>query len=215
VTTVQFDIDHEGVAHEVFLPEGPLAILPLTERRANIVWSQSAASARTHMQAPDADFDAALAKALGSFLGAVSRVGPRYAYPVGLEVAAEWVRPRFALVGDSAHTIHPVAGQGLNLGLKDVAALADVLAEAVRLGQDPGDLAVLERYARWRRFDTISMAVGTDMFIRTFSNRIAPLRALGRFGLAAADRLSPLRRFFMGEASGTRGELPSLLQASS
>jgi len=212
VTTVQFEQEHGGVAHEMFLPEGPIALLPLTERRANVVWSQSSGRARALMALSDQAFDAALSTRIGGFLGCVSRVGQRFSYPMTLEVAAQWVKPRLALVGDSAHTIHPVAGQGLNLGLKDVAALAHVLGEANALGQDIGDLAVLERYERWRRFDTMTMAAGTDAFIRVFSTSIAPLRALGRMGLALADRVGVARRFFMAEAGGANGDLPELLR---
>lgn len=212
VTTVAMDRPHEGVAHEYFLPSGPFAILPLTGNRANIVWSERTPRAQALAALPRDSFAAELRRRFGGFLGDVGVEAPVWTYPLSLELAAEWAKPRVVLAGDAAHGIHPIAGQGLNLGLKDVAALAEVLVGAARLGLDLGDLTVLERYARWRRADTMTLAVSCDAFVRLFSNDHAPVRALRTLGLGLVDATGPLRRFFASHAGGAVGDLPQLLR---
>ncbi len=211
VATVAMEEDHGGVAHEYFLPTGPFAILPLTGRRASLVWTETAAAAEALMAARPEVFAAHLNRRFGDFLGAVSATGPRFAYPLGLSLAERTVAPRIALIGDAAHAIHPIAGQGLNLGLKDIAALAQVLVDAARLGEDIGQELVLERYARWRRFDTVMLAAATDAFTRLFSNDNAALRLARGAGMGVVNAIGPARRFFMQEAGGASGDLPRLL----
>jgi len=212
VATVALGRDHGNVAHEYFLPDGPFAILPLTERRASLVWTESTRRAEALKTASDAAFHAHLMRRFGDFLGDVSVVGPRFVYPLSLQLAERLTAPRIALVGDAAHAVHPVAGQGLNMGLKDVAALAEVLTEAVRLGEDIGSGTVLERYARWRRFDNAALAAGFDGFVRLFSNDLPPVRLARDVGIAVVNRIAPLRRAFMHEAGGATGDLPRLLR---
>jgi 2-octaprenyl-6-methoxyphenol hydroxylase len=215
VTTVAMERAHNGVAHEYFLPTGPFAILPLTGNRANIVWSEKTARAKALMAMAPADFEAELARRFGDYLGEVKVDAPIWSYPLSMELAATWAKPRVTLAGDAAHGIHPIAGQGLNLGLKDVAALSEVLVEAHRLGQDLGDLSVLERYASWRRTDTMTLAISCDAFVRLFSNDIAPVRALRTLGLGLVDAIGPARRFFASHAGGGVGDLPKLLRGES
>jgi 2-octaprenyl-6-methoxyphenol hydroxylase len=215
VTTVAMERPHDGVAHEYFLPTGPFAILPLTGNRANIVWSEKTPRANALMAMAPAAFEAELARRFGDYLGSVRVDAPIWSYPLSMELAATWAKPRVTLAGDAAHGIHPIAGQGLNLGLKDVAALSEVLVEAHRLGQDLGDLSVLERYASWRRTDTMTLAVSCDAFVRLFSNDIAPIRALRTFGLGLVDAIGPARRFFASHAGGGVGDLPKLLRGES
>lgn len=212
VATVSLGRDHGNVAHEYFLPDGPFAILPLTEQRASLVWTESTRRAEALKTASDAAFQAHLMRRFGDFLEDVTVVGPRFVYPLSLLLAEKLTAPRIALVGDAAHGVHPVAGQGLNMGLKDVAALAEVLTEAVRLGEDLGSETVLERYARWRRFDNAALAAGFDGFVRLFSNDLPPVRAARDLGIAVVNRIAPLRRAFMHEAGGATGDLPRLLR---
>jgi 2-octaprenyl-6-methoxyphenol hydroxylase len=212
VATIAHEKPHDGVAHEYFLPAGPFAILPLTHNRANIVWAEPHAVAEALLAMPESDFLAELERRAGSFLGRIGLEGPRFGYRLGMQIAERMIDARVALAGDSAHAIHPIAGQGLNLGLRDVAALAECVADSVALGLDAGDVAGLERYQRWRRFDNISMAWGMDFFDRLFSNDIAPLRAARTLGLAAVNRIGPARRFFMRTAGGASGDLPKLLK---
>jgi 2-octaprenyl-6-methoxyphenol hydroxylase len=212
VATVHLEHDHEGVAHEHFLPTGPFAILPLTERRASLVWTEPTRRAEALRGARDEVFHAHLRRRFGDFLGHVEARGPRFVYPLSLQLATRLTGPRVALLGDAAHAIHPLAGQGLNLGLKDAAALAQVLAEAMRLGEDIGSEAVLERYARWRRLDNIAVSLACDGFNRLFSNDNPVLRVARGAGLAAVNRLGPARRYFMQEAGGALGDLPRLLR---
>jgi 2-octaprenyl-6-methoxyphenol hydroxylase len=209
VATVGLEIDHGGVAYEHFLPSGPFAILPLTGRRASLVWTESTRRGEALRVASDAAFHAHLVRRFGDFLGRVEVQGPRFVYPLGVQLSSRLVAPRLALAGDA---IHPLAGQGLNLGLKDVAALAEVLTDAVRLGEDIGSAAVLERYARWRRLDNIAVSLACDGFNRLFSNDIAPLRWVRGLGLSLANGIGPARRFFMQEAGGAVGDLPRLLR---
>ena len=212
VATVAMERDHCGVAHEYFLPGGPFAILPLNGSRASLVWTEPKDRAAALRTASDEAFQAHLNRRFGDFLGRVEVVAPRFVYPLSLWLAEDMCAPRIALLGDSAHAIHPIAGQGLNLGLKDAAALAEVLAEAGRLGEDIGSEAVLERYARWRRFDNTTVAAATDVFVRLFSNDQPLVRAARGLGLAVVNNIGPARRFFMTEAGGALGDLPKLLR---
>jgi 2-octaprenyl-6-methoxyphenol hydroxylase len=212
VTTVAHERDHNGRAEEHFLPGGPFALLPLRHCRSSIVWTEHAADAARIVALPDAEFHDELEKRLGLHLGEITLAGPRRAYPLGLWVARDFVAERLALVGDAAHVIHPIAGQGLNMGLRDVAALAEVVVDAARLGLDPGDATVLERYQRWRRFDTLAMGVSTDSLNRLFSNRSDVLRLVRDVGLGIVDRLPALKRMFIREAAGLTGEVPKLLR---
>ena len=215
VATVGLERGHQGVAYEHFLPSGPFAILPLTGDRASLVWTESTARGEALRGASDAAFHAHLMRRFGDFLGKVEVLGPRFVYPLSLQLAERFHTERLALVGDAAHGVHPIAGQGLNLGLKDAAAMAEVLSEAVRLGEDIGSAAVLERYARWRRVDTISNAIAFDAFVRIFSNDNPLLRLARGAGMAAVNRIGPARRFFMQEAGGAVGDLPKLLRGES
>ncbi len=212
VATVSMGRDHGNVAHEYFLPSGPFAILPLTDRRASLVWTETTRRAEALKAASDEAFHAHLMRRFGDFLDDVSVVGPRFVYPLSLQLAEQLTAPRVALIGDAAHAVHPVAGQGLNMGLKDAAALAEVLVEAVRLGEDIGSEPVLDRYARWRRFDNAALAAGFDGFVRLFSNDIAPVRLARDLGIAAVNRRAGLRGAFLHEAGGATGDLPRLLR---
>ena len=212
VTTVAHERDHHGRAEEHFLPAGPFAILPLTGSRSSIVWTEEAQEAGRIVALSDEDFHGELERRFGLHLGEIEAVGPRRAHPLGLSVARAFIADRLALVGDAAHVIHPIAGQGLNMGLKDVAALAEVIVDAARLGLDPGSLAVLERYQRWRRFDTMAMGVATDALNRLFSNRSDVLRFTRDVGLGLVDRLPALKHFFIREAAGLVGDVPKLLK---
>jgi 2-octaprenyl-6-methoxyphenol hydroxylase len=212
VCAVSHERPHAGVAHQFFMPGGPLAILPLTDDRSAIVWSERRERAEALLAMPDAAFLAALKPAFGSFLGDIALAGERWGYPLGLSLAQTMVADRVALVGDSAHGVHPVAGQGLNAGLRDVAALAEVLADARRRGEDPGSATVLHRYADWRRFDTATLALSTDAFNRLFSNDNPVLRLARDMGLGAVNRLPFLRRGFIREAAGLTGDLPRLMR---
>ena len=212
VATVRLGRDHGNVAHEYFLPGGPFAILPLTEQRASLVWTEPTKRAEALRSASDPAFQSHLMRRFGDFLDGATPEGPRFVYPLSLELAERLTAPRTALIGDAAHGVHPVAGQGLNMGLKDAAALAEVLIEAMRLGEDIGSEIVLDRYVRWRRFDNTVLAAGFDAFVRLFSNDIAPIRLARDLGMAAVNRIPPLRRAFMREAGGATGDLPKLLR---
>lgn len=212
VATVKHERPHEGVAVEHFLPSGPFAILPLTGNRSSLVWTERAAEAEKLMKSDDFVFLVELERRFGHRLGAIELAGPRAAYPLGLTLARDFVRPRFALLGDAAHGIHPIAGQGLNMSFRDAAALAETIVDAHRLGLDIGSLEVLRRYETWRRYDTWQMGVMTDVLNRLFSNDLGPVRALRDFGLGIVDRLPRLKSLFIGEAAGLSGELPKLLK---
>ncbi len=215
VATIQHEEPHGAVAHEYFLPNGPFAILPLKGNRSNIVWAEPRKAADALLKMNEPDFIAELRLRFGDFLGALSLEGPRFGYPLSMQLAERMIDARVALAGDSAHGIHPLAGQGLNLGLKDCAALAECIADGVNLGLDPGDVSILERYQRWRRFDNVSMAMGMEFFDKLFSNDIAPVRAARTLGLAAVNAVGPARRFFMKYAGGGAGDLPKLLRGES
>ena len=212
VATVRLEKPHGGAAYEHFLPSGPFAILPLTENRASLVWTEKTAAGEALRHAPPAMLASLLRRRFGPFLGRVEVVGPTFVYPLSLQLAERLTAPRLALLGDAAHGIHPIAGQGLNLGLKDAAVLAEVLVDAARLGEDIGAEAVLARYAAWRRFDNASVAAAMEVFTRLFSNDIAPLRLARGLGMAAVNRIGPARRFFMQEAGGALGDLPRLFR---
>jgi 2-octaprenyl-6-methoxyphenol hydroxylase len=215
VATIRHEKPHQGLAHEYFLPNGPFAILPLTGNRANIVWAEPHVVAKALMQMSDADYLSELRLRFGDFLGALSLEGPRFSYPLIMQIAERMIGDRVALAGDSAHAIHPIAGQGLNLGLKDVAALAECLVDGARVGLDAGDVAGLERYQRWRRFDNVFMATSMEFFDRLFSNDVAPVRLMRDAGLALVNQIGPARRFFMRAAGGDAGALPKLLKGES
>ena len=212
VTTVKHERDHHGRAEEHFLPAGPFAILPLKGRRCSIVWTEESREAERIVALPDDAFHDELERRFGLKLGEIEVVGPRAAYPLGLSVARSFIAERLALIGDAAHVIHPIAGQGLNLGLRDVAALAEAVVDAARLGLDPGGPDVLDRYQRWRRFDTLSMGIVTDGLNRLFSNRSDALRIARDVGLGLVERLPALKGFFIREAAGLTGEVPKLLR---
>ena len=212
VTTVEHERPHNGVASEHFLPSGPFAILPMTGNRSSLVWTEETEKARRLLALRDAEFADETRRRFGTHLGDAAPIGPRWSYPLKLHLARSYAKERFALAGDAAHTIHPLAGQGLNLGLKDAAALAESVLDAARLGLDFGRLDVLERYERWRRFDSFVLAAVTDGLNRLFTNDIAPLRFARDLGMGLVDRIPPLRRFFMRHAGGDVGALPRLLK---
>ena len=212
VCAVTHEKPHNGIAHQFFMPGGPLAILPLTGNRSSIVWSEDSTRAAEVSARDDAGFLDALRPAFGSFLGEISLTGARFTYPLGLTVAHSFIAPRIALVGDAAHGIHPIAGQGLNSGLRDVAALAEVLENARKRGDDIGSVVTLQDYQSWRRFDTATLALATDTFNRLFSNNNPILRAVRDIGMGAINAAPDLRRRFIREAAGLNGALPKLMQ---
>jgi 2-octaprenyl-6-methoxyphenol hydroxylase len=203
VTTVEHERPHDGCAEEHFLPSGPFAILPLKGNRSSLVWTERTVDADRLVASDDLVFEEELERRFGHKLGPVRPVGPRRAFPLGLTLARAFVAPRLALAGDAAHGIHPISGQGLNLGFKDVAALAETIVDADRLGLDIGSLNVLERYQSWRRFDTVRMGITTDVLNRLFSNDVAPIRIARDFGLGIVDRIPRLKSYFIGQAAGT------------
>ncbi|MEW9919919.1 FAD-dependent monooxygenase [Marimonas sp. MJW-29] len=212
VCAIEHELPHHGVAHQFFMPPGPLAILPLKGNRSSIVWSETTEeAARINALSDDAYLDV-LRPRFGSFLGEIKLAGARYIYPLGLSLAHEMVAPRVALLGDAAHGVHPIAGQGLNAGLRDVAALAEVIADAARRGEDVGSDAALACYQEWRRFDNVTLALATDSFNRLFSNDNPLLRIARDIGMAAVNALPGLRRGFIREAAGLTGDLPRLMQ---
>jgi 2-octaprenyl-6-methoxyphenol hydroxylase len=212
VTTVAHERPHSGHAEEHFLPSGPFAILPLPDNRSSLVWTERSDDARRIMELDDQAFLAELSRRFGGHLGELTIAGPRHAYPLSMQIARSFTGERLALIGDAAHVIHPIAGLGFNLGLRDVAALAECISDAFSLGFDPGSASVLEAYARWRRFDTVMTAVATDGLTRLFSNDNPGLRAIRGLGLRAAGSFGTLKGFFMREAAGETGRLPKLLQ---
>ena len=212
IAAIAHERPHGNIAYEIFYPEGPFAILPLLPGdRSALVWSVEAADAPGYLKLGPRGFAAELSAKMGDILGKLELVAPLSSYPLGFHHAARITDRRLALVGDAAHGIHPIAGQGLNLGLRDVAALVEVLADGVRLGLDPGDAQLLKRYERWRSLDTLLIAASTDGLARLFGIRGDAANAVRRFGLAAVQRIAPLKDFFMAEARGEYGERPKLL----
>jgi 2-octaprenyl-6-methoxyphenol hydroxylase len=212
VVTVGHERDHEGRAEEHFLPAGPFAILPLTGKRSSLVWTEKRAEAARIVALPDDEFHAELEQRFGLHLGEVKALDKPRAFSLGYFVARSFIGERLALIGDAAHVIHPIAGQGLNMGLKDVAALAETIVDAARLGMDFGQSDVLERYQRWRRFDTMTMGVATNVLNVLFSNDLPFVRSIRDIGLGIVDRLPPLKGAFIKQAAGLSGEVPRLLK---
>jgi 2-octaprenyl-6-methoxyphenol hydroxylase len=212
VATIGHEREHHGKAVQHFLADGPFAILPLAGKRSSIVWTEPSDEADRLVGLPASDFHAELERRFGLQLGEIEVQSTPRAFPLGFSIARSFVAGRLALIGDAAHVIHPIAGQGLNLGLRDVAALAESIVEAARLGLDPGAPETLERYERWRRFDTAAMSFTTDVLTRLFSNRSDALKLLRDVGLGLVDRAPPLKQMFAKEAAGLTGEVPKLLR---
>ena len=212
VATVSHALPHHGRAEEHFTPSGPFAILPLPGNQSSLVWTEKTPEAQRILALPDDDFRGELRRRFGDHLGAVHLVSGRHGYPLALFVARQFIGERLALIGDAAHVLHPLAGLGFNLGLRDVAALAECVHDASALGQDIGGVAVLERYSTWRRFDTVATAAAMDGLNRLFANDNPFLRLLRDAGLLAVDRIPPLKRMFSSEAAGQLGSLPKLLR---
>lgn len=212
VVTVGHERDHQGRAEEHFLPAGPFAILPLKGNRSSLVWTETRSNAARIAALPDDEFHAELERRFGLHLGELKAVDKPRAFPLGYFVARSFVAERLALIGDAAHVIHPIAGQGLNMGLKDAAALAEAVVDAARLGIDIGQADVLDRYQRWRRFDTMAMGVATNALNVMFSNDVTPLRVARDIGLGLVDRLPPLKSAFIKQAAGLTGDVPRLLK---
>jgi 2-octaprenyl-6-methoxyphenol hydroxylase len=212
VATIAHERDHEGRAEQHFLPAGTFAILPLAGKRSSIVWVEKSGEAERLVALPPAAFKEELIRRFGLTLGEIELLSPPRAYPLSFAIARRFVADRVALLGDAAHVIHPLAGQGLNLGFRGVAALAECIADAARIGLDPGSPGVLERYERWRRFDTAMMAGATDGLNRLFSNRSDALRVVRDVGLGVVERMPGLKRYFSREAAGLTGEVPRLMR---
>lgn len=212
VTTFTHELPHDGVAHQIFFPGGPLALLPLTQNRMSIVWSDKSSAIEAAIALSQEAFLAELARRTGGFLGEMSLCAPRQSYPLSLQMAERYTDTRLVLVGDAAHAIHPLAGQGLNMGLRDAAALADVIAASRAVGLDIGG-SDLRAYGAWRNYDNQMLAMSTDLLNGLFSNKILPLRHGRRLGLAAVNRSAIAKTFFMKEAAGQKGQLPSLIRA--
>jgi 2-octaprenyl-6-methoxyphenol hydroxylase len=212
VVSVGHERDHHGRAEEHFLPAGPFAILPLTGKRSSLVWTEKRSEAARITALDEAEFHAELEQRFGLHLGEIRALDKPRAFPLGYFVARSFIGERLALVGDAAHVIHPIAGQGLNMGLKDVAALAEVVVDAARLGMDLGQADVLDRYQRWRRFDTMAMGLATNSLNLLFSNQSNLLRTVRDIGLGLVDRAPPLKSLFIRQAAGLSGEVPRLLK---
>jgi len=219
VSVLGHEKPHEHVAYEIFYPTGPFALLPMNDDKAThrsaIVWSVPEEDAAGWLSLSDEDFAAEAEAAMGGFLGKIAMLAPRSSFPLGFHHAAQMTAERLALIGDAAHAIHPIAGQGLNLGFRDVAALAEVLVEGARLGLDLGDKQLLDRYQRWRSLDALSVAFATDTLTRIYGVPGRTASAMRRFGMGLVGRISPLRSRLMSEARGTSGELPLLLRGLS
>jgi len=221
VCSIAHEHPHQNIAHERFLPGGPFALLPMTDlpspvkglrHQSSVVWSESNDLVPAIRDLDDAGFTKALGRCVGGFLGEIALASPRFVHPLGLSHALRYTDQRLALVGDAAHAIHPIAGQGLNMGIRDVAALAEVVVDARRLGRDIGDPDILSNYERWRRVDNMMLTVTTDGLTRLFSNDIAPIRAVRDLGLGVVNATPPARRFFMRHAMGVVGDLPRLVR---
>lgn len=212
IATVEHERPHRGIAHEHFLPAGPFAILPLQGNRSSLVWTEKTEDAARIMRLEAGTFDTELRRRYGDFMGRVGAVGRRWAYPLRVSLAHRYVAPRLVLVGDAAHGLHPLAGQNLNLGYRDIAALAEVLIDAARLGLDIGESDILRRYEAWRRFDNLTLLAVTDGLNRLFSNDVPPIKLARGLGLAAVHRIPGVKKFLMSHARGTVGTKPRLLE---
>jgi 2-octaprenyl-6-methoxyphenol hydroxylase len=212
VTTVRHERPHEGCAVQHFLPAGPFAILPLPDNKSCITWTEETETAQAILALSDDAFLSEVERRFGYKLGAVTLAGPRAAWPLEFQISRRLIASRVALIGDAARTVHPIAGQGFNLGLRDVAALAEVVADGMRLGLDPGDATGLERYERWRRFDSAMSSAAFGALNAVFSNDSTVLRGVRSVGLGAVDRLEGLKQLFVAEAAGLTGEVPRLLK---
>tara|TARA_B100000530_G_scaffold111475_1_gene69552 strand:- start:1704 stop:2942 length:1239 start_codon:yes stop_codon:yes gene_type:complete len=212
VCSVEHEREHAGVAVELFLPSGPFAMLPMTGRRTNVVWTEKAALAPEFLAMDEDTFLAEVRRRFGDWLGALTLVGPRFSYPLGLMHASRYTDLRLALIGEAAHVIHPIAGQGFNLGIRDIAALAEAIVDAMRLGLEPADPSVLDRYETWRRLDNTTLVAVTDLLNRLFSNDLAPVRMARDAGMVAVGKIPPLKRVLMRHAMGVVGELPRLVR---
>ena len=212
VCTVRHELPHDGVAVEHFRSSGPFAILPMTAKRSSIVWTERPDDAKRLLALNNADFTRELARRFGDHLGELTLDGERWSYPLSLLIAKRYTALRLALVGDAAHVIHPIAGQGWNLGVRDIAALAELVVDANRLGLDIGGGEVLRRYERWRRFDIMALVAVTDGLNRLFANDAPPIRLIRDLGLAAVNRAPRLKRFLMRHAMGTVGDSPRLVR---
>jgi len=214
VATIAHEREHQGIAHERFLPAGPFAILPLKGNRASLVWTERRDTADSYLAMDDAAFLREIEERVGGFLGRLALEGPRFSYPLGLQFAERYTKGRLVLAGDAAHGIHPIAGQGVNLGWRDAAALTEVIVDSLRLGLDMANVDALERYERWRRGDNLLMAGMTDALNRLFSNDILPIQLARDVGLAAVNSLPPLKKLFMRHAMGAVGDVPRLMRGA-
>lgn len=212
VTTVRHEGGHGGIASELFLPAGPFALLPMQGNRSALIWTERSCDVPELLALDDAAFNAAIMDRAGGHWGQIECDAPRWNYPLGLLNAERYIDNRLALIGDSAHGMHPVAGQGLNLGLRDVAALAEVLVDSARLGLDIGGGEGLRRYQQWRRFDALKMLMMTDGLVRLFSNDITPVRRARVLGLGLVNRIGPAKRYFERQAAAMAGDLPKLIR---
>jgi 2-octaprenyl-6-methoxyphenol hydroxylase len=212
VCTIEHEKPHGGLAQERFLSAGPFAVLPMTGNRSSLVWVEPQERVSIYMQLPHEEFEQEITERVGGYLGAITARGQRFSYPLSLMHAHRYTGRRLALIGDAAHAIHPIAGQGVNLGFRDVAALTEVIAEKFRLGLDIGSEEVLNHYQRWRRFDNVTMLAVTDGLNRLFTNNILPIRAARDVGMWAVGMMPPLKRFFMKHAMGLSGDLPDLIR---
>lgn len=210
VTTIGHELEHNGSAHQFFFPGGPLALLPLTKNRSSIVWSDSSLASDAAMSLNDSDFIDELSHRINGLLGKIKLLGPRQIFPLNLQMANRYTAKRLVLVGDAAHSIHPIAGQGLNLGLRDAAALADNVALSIRENIDLGS-EVIQEYEKWRISDNNKLGITTDILNRLFSNKNSSLRFVRRLGLNGVNHSELLKTFFIEEASGLTGELPTLM----
>lgn len=211
VCAIEHEADHNGVAWQYFMPSGPLAVLPMTGKRSCIVWTEQNANAKAINLFDETRYTKILAARLGNFLGKFKIIGDRHTYPLELSIADQFIDERLALIGDAAHSVHPIAGQGLNAGFKDIAVLAHIIQDAHHRGEDLGSLGVLKRYEEWRRFDSAQLAYSTDLFNKLFSNENEALRLARNIGLKLLDSIPVAKRNIIKEAAGITGELPRLM----
>ena len=211
VCAIEHEADHNGVAWQYFMPSGPLAVLPMTGKRSCIVWTEQNANAKAINLFDETRYTKILAARLGNFLGKFKIIGDRHTYPLELSIADRFIDERLALIGDAAHSVHPIAGQGLNAGFKDIAVLAHIIQDAHHRGEDLGSLGVLKRYEEWRRFDSVQLAYSTDLFNKLFSNENEALRLARNIGLKLLDSIPVAKRNIIKEAAGITGELPRLM----